>query len=297
MSRKRGRDLREPELDVISETIEPTDEEVKAYIDQYYIDNPNIQRTTFNDGILGITFKKNYGKKPTRRTPQDRLPQQMIDEDDINTEQIDDPIDGVPRRQPTEATNLGQSTPSLIGGQNLSSIGNLFGGGNDKGNVLDRIGGRVGQMAEEMAGISPEDIERGTDYSEPEEQITPRIHDPNIDIIQNPDIESTEKTFSGNTDPFIETGKEAKAPDVSIFLSMLHVGTKISFEYLKEISGYADQISVIQNFVPFELQNIEESAVNTLQTTRADDIGSLRTSSNNRMKFHIKDNSRLHMRL
>jgi len=160
MSRRRGRDLREPELDVISETIEPTDEEVKAYIDQYYIDNPNIQRTTFNDGILGITFKKNYGKKPTRQTPQDRLPPQMIDEDDISTEQIDDTIDGVPRQQPTAATNLG-GTPTSVGGQNLSSIGNLFGDGNDKGNVLDRIGGRVGQMAEEMAGGSFSNFNKG----------------------------------------------------------------------------------------------------------------------------------------
>ena len=266
---------------------EPTEEQVKAFIDQYYNDNPNIPKNNFNDAMLEVTYKKNYGKdRGGLKTPESELPPQMIDEDDIRTEQINEAIDKAPP-MPTSATQLG-GPPSSVGSKNLSSIGNIFGGG-DKGNLLDRIGERAGQMAEEMAGISPEDIERGTDYSEPEEQITPRIHDPNIDIIQNPDIESTEKTFSGNTDPFIETGKEAKAPDVSIFLSMLHVGTKISFEYLKEISGYADQISVIQNFVPFELQNIVESAVNTLQTTRADDIGSLRTSSNNRMKFHIKD--------
>ncbi len=113
--------------------------------------------------------------------------------------------------------------------------------------------------------------------------------DENIDISPDPDIESTEKTFSGTTDPFIETGKEAKVPDVSIFRSMLHVGTKMSFEFLKQSSGYSDILNIAQQFVPFELQDITNAAANTLQTTRTDDIGSLRTSSDNRMKIHIKD--------
>jgi len=240
------------------------------------------QRDVGGSGTLGGNQQKSgSGQNQPMGTT---APPQTFSEDNTPYQPVDEPIDNLPvPPMPTSATQLG-GTPSSVGSKNLSSIGNIFGGRSrqDKGNLLDRIGERVGQIAEEMGGVSPEDFG-------PEEQITPRIHDPNIDIIQNPDIESTEKTFSGNTDPFIETGKEAKAPDVSIFLSMLHVGTKISFEYLKEISGYADQISVIQNFVPFELQNIVESAVNTLQTTRADDIGSLRTSSNNRMKFHIKD--------
>lgn len=251
------------------------------------------QRDVGGSGKLGGNQQKSGSGRNQPIPPMGTTaPPQTFSEDNTPYQPVDEPIDNLPiPPMARTSTDLGKSTPSLIGGQSLSDVGDTFSGtgGGDKGNLLDRIGERVGQIAEEMGGVSPEDFERGVDYSEPEEQITPRIHDPNIDIIQNPDIESTEKTFSGNTDPFIETGKEAKAPDVSIFLSMLHVGTKISFEYLKEISGYADQISVIQNFVPFELQNIVESAVNTLQTTRADDIGSLRTSSNNRMKFHIKD--------
>ena len=157
MSSRRGRDLTNPEL--LSETIEPTEEEVQAYIDQYYRDNPNIQKSDFNDRILGITFRKNYGKQPTRQTPQDRLPPQMISEDDVAYEPIEDPL---PSRAPTTATDLG-GTPSLVGGTSLSSVKDTFSGegGGDKGNLLDRIGERVGQMAGEMAGGSLTDFNRG----------------------------------------------------------------------------------------------------------------------------------------
>lgn len=152
----RGRDLTDPELDIISETIEPTDEEVKAYIDQYYKDNPNIQRTPFNDGILGITFKKNYGKKPTRQTPQDRLPPQMISEDDIPYEPLDEPIDNVPP-PPTTAIDLGATTtPKLLGGMTHSDIKDTFSGG---GSLLDNIGESVAEGVLGMGGASLSDFE------------------------------------------------------------------------------------------------------------------------------------------
>lgn len=103
----------------------------------------------------------------------------------------------------------------------------------------------------------------------------------------NVDIESKETQFSQSSDPFIERGKEAEPPDASIFLSMIHVGTKISFEYLKQSNG--NIVNLVDSFIPDPLKDVVDTAINTLQTTRVDEIGSLRTSSKKRMKFNIED--------
>ena len=70
---------------------------------------------------------------------------------------------------------------------------------------------------------------------------------------------------------------------------MIHVGTKISFDYLKKASGYGDIIDLAENFLPFELKDVVNTAIDTLETTRTDEIGSLRASSKTRMKFNIQD--------
>jgi len=103
------------------------------------------------------------------------------------------------------------------------------------------------------------------------------------------DIEATETTFSTTTnDPYIERGKE-NSPDTGIFFSMLHVGTKLSYEYLKKSSGYEDLINIAEQFAPVDLKYVTNTAINTLHNTRIDDIGSLRASSSKRMKFNIED--------
>jgi len=145
------------------------------------------QRDVGGSGTLGGNQQRQKPSKaepttPSSFVPDNTLPPQMIDEDDIRTEQIDAPIDGVPR-PPTTATNLG-GTPSSVGEQNLSNIGNIFGGagGGDKGNLLDRIGQRAAQMAEEMAGISPEDIDRSSNLKSSTDETRP-----------NNDLETTQE--------------------------------------------------------------------------------------------------------
>ena len=135
------------------------------------------QRDVGGSGTLGGNQQRQ--KPPSSFVPDNTLPPQMIDEDDIRTEQIDDPID-TDTTIPTTATELG-GTPSSVGEQNLSNIGNIFGGG-DKGNLLDRIGQRAAQMAEEMAGISPEDIDRSSNLRSSTDETRP-----------NNDLETTQE--------------------------------------------------------------------------------------------------------
>jgi hypothetical protein len=136
------------------------------------------------------------------------------------------------------------------------------------------------KQAEEIN--TSENIAHGAEKMKQEELAT--VH-PDATV----DIEAGEATFSTTTnDPFIERGKE-NSPDTGIFSSMLHVGTKISYEYLKKSSGYEDIINIAEQFTPFELKSVVNTAINTLQTTRVDEIGSLRASSSKRMKFNIED--------
>ena len=116
-------------------------------------------------GTLGGNQKRQ--KPPSSFVPDETLPPKTFSEDNTPYQPIDEPIDNLPPPpMPTTATDLGKSTPSLVGGQSLSGVGDTFSGagGGDKDNLLDRIGERVGQMAEEMAGLSPEDFERGTGF-------------------------------------------------------------------------------------------------------------------------------------
>lgn len=127
-----------------------------------------------------------------------------------------------------------------------------------------------------MGDSIPDDTQKQANQEQ--EEFSGVHPDPNIDI------ETTQ-----TTNPFIETGKEADPPDASIFRSMIHTGTKITFDYLKEESQYGELIDLAENFLPFELKDVVDVAINTLETTRKDEIGSLRASSKKRMKFNIED--------
>lgn len=106
----------------------------------------------------------------------------------------------------------------------------------------------------------------------------------NIHPDANVDIEASEMTFSQTSDPFIESGKE-NPPDVSIFRSMIHVATKMSYDFLKQSSG----LDKAEYLVPDELRDVVSTAIFTLETTNSDDIGSSKASSKKRMKFNIVD--------
>ena len=135
------------------------------------------QRDVGGSGTLGGNQQRQ--KPPSSFVPDNTLPPQTFSEDNTPYEPIDDTID-TDTTIPTTATELG-GTPSSVGEQNLSNIGNIFGGG-DKGNLLDRIGQRTAQMAEEMAGISPEDIDRSSNLRSSTDKTRP-----------NNDLETTQE--------------------------------------------------------------------------------------------------------
>ena len=182
------------------------------------------QRDVGGSGTLGGNQQRQ--KPPSSFVPDNTLPPQMIDEDDIRTEQIDAPIDGVPRL-PTTATNLG-GTPSSVGEQNLSNIGNIFGGG-DKGNLLDRIGQRAAQMAEEMAGISPEDIDRSSNLRSSTDETRP-----------NNDLETTQEHH--------ETIETTTIQDETLDFKHLG-GSRTNFD---------------TNFIGYVLKEFSKKALNTM---------------------------------
>ena len=134
------------------------------------------QRDVGGSGTLGGNQERQ--KSPSSFVPDNTLPPQTFSEDNTSYQPINDPID-TDTTIPTTTTELG-GTPGSVGDQNLSNIGNIFSRG-DKGNLLDRIGQRTAQMAEEMAGISPEDIDRSS---------KPLITD---DTRPNNDLETTQE--------------------------------------------------------------------------------------------------------
>lgn len=94
------------------------------------------------------------------------------------------------------------------------------------------------------------------------------------------------------TDPMIEQGKE-NPPDATIFRQMIHVGAEMSFDYLKQLSGYGPAIDVgqalAQKFLGVEFSDVVDLAVDSLRTNKLSDIGSLRGSTPDRIKLQIKD--------
>jgi len=164
-------------------------------------------------------------------------------------------------------------------------LGNLF--GRKKGDTELGMSGMTGEPLiprEETEDTAPRQEHETHDQAKQEQEQFAGVHpDGNVDI------ESKESaSFSQSSDPFIETGKETPI-DATIFRSMIHEATKISYLFLKETGLSKNFFTLADTFVPFELKKVVDSAINTLETTRIDDIGSLRASSKTRMKFNIQD--------
>ena len=94
------------------------------------------------------------------------------------------------------------------------------------------------------------------------------------------------------TDPMIEQGKE-NSPDATIFRQMIHVGAELSFDYLKQLSGYGGAIDSAQamakKFLGFQFTDLVDLAVDSLQKNKLSDVGSLRGTTPDRIKLQMKD--------
>ena len=94
------------------------------------------------------------------------------------------------------------------------------------------------------------------------------------------------------TDPMIEEGKE-NTPDATIFRQMIHVGAEMSFDYLKQLSGYGGAIDLGQalakKFLGIQFSDVVDLAVDSLKSNKLSDVGSLRGTTPDRIKLQIKD--------
>jgi len=118
--------------------------------------------------------------------------------------------------------------------------------------------------------------------------ITPHTTDP----AEHEHSITTTPSTALQTDPMIEEGKE-NTPDATIFRQMVHVGAEMSFNYLKQLSGYGAVIDVgqalAQKFLGVQFSNVIDLAVNSLRTNKLSDVGSLRATTPDRIKLQIKD--------
>ena len=94
------------------------------------------------------------------------------------------------------------------------------------------------------------------------------------------------------TDPMIEQGKE-NPPDATIFRQMIHVGAELSFDYLKQLSGYGGAIDLGQalakKFLGVQFSDVVDLAADSLRKNKLSDVGSLRGTTPDRIKLQIKD--------
>ncbi len=94
------------------------------------------------------------------------------------------------------------------------------------------------------------------------------------------------------TDPMIEQGKE-NPPDATIFRQMIHVGSELSFDYLKQLSGYGGAIDLGQalakKFLGVQFSDVVDLAADSLRKNKLSDVGSLRGTTPERIKLQIKD--------
>ena len=175
--------------------------------------------------------------------------------------------------KPDTTTNV----PPATGG---STLGELFGG-----LVGRREGGR------ERAGVNNPSlrgeplIPRDAVPPPPSRQFIPRSTDP-------AEHSATLGIQQSQSNPFIEMGKEI-IPDASIFRKMLHVGSQLSFDYLKNASPYAAQIELVEQgakrLLGVEFSDVVDSAINAISNHKTSDLGTLRTENPNRIKLNITD--------
>lgn len=238
------------------------------------------------------TLGGNQPKSGSGGNQPETLPPQTFSEDNIPYQPIDDPIDNLPAPpMPTTATDLGKSTPSLVGGQSLSGIGDTFSGASreDKGSLLDRIGERVGQMAGEMAGVPLEDFETGSGGTLGGNERPSTTETPSATI---PDI--TDQAHSTSTDTIIYRQSEINHPDEHTVFKNALSGLSIAFvEYVKKVDPNIEiALSVMEN-IGFQLPEVINGAIGNVvsqigQISHMDTAG-LRASNNNRVKLRLQN--------
>ncbi len=122
----------------------------------------------------------------------------------------------------------------------------------------------------------------------PTEAITPHTTDP----AEHEHAITTTPSTALQTDPMIEQGKE-NPPDATIFKQMIHVGAEMSFDYLKQVSGYGPAIDfgqeLAKKFLGVQFGDVVDLAIDSLKTNKLSDIGSLRGTTPDRIKLQIKD--------
>ena len=120
------------------------------------------------------------------------------------------------------------------------------------------------------------------------EAITPHTTDP----AEHEHSITTTGISSLQTDPNIEQGKE-NPPDASIFRQMIHIGAEMSFDFLKQMSGFGEAIDLGQalakRYLGVQFGDVVDLAVDSLRSYKLTDIGSLRGTAPNRIKLQIKD--------
>ncbi len=178
--------------------------------------------------------------------------------------------------KPDTTTNV----PPATGG---STLGELFGG---LGDIAGTITGNTRPPSIESSDSQQESIvPRDAVPPPPSRQFIPRSTDP-------AEHSATLGIQQSQSNPFIEMGKEI-IPDASIFRKMLHVGSQLSFDYLKNTSPYAAQIELVEQgakrLLGVEFSDVVDSAINAISNHKTSDLGTLRTENPDRIKLNITD--------
>jgi len=187
-----------------------------------------------------------------------------------------------------------------------------------KGNAIDSESlseeqkNELRERMQEPAPTTKKDFERGMDeLTGMDKDIIPKATRPKDDTPPPPpstEIPTTAPTTTDpaelehsitatpstslQTDPIIEQGKE-NPPDATIFRQMIHVGAELSFDYLKQFSGYGGAIDTAQaitkRFLGFQFTDLVDLAVDSLKSNKLSDVGSLRGTTSDRIKLQMKD--------
>ena len=232
----------------------------------------------------------NQAKSGSGANQPETLPPQIFSEDNTPYQPIDDPIDNLPAPpMPTTSTDLGKSTPSLVGGQSLSGVGDTFGGKSreDKGSILDRIGERVGQMAGEMAGVPLEDFERDSGGTLRRNERPSPTQGPSATIQDITDQ-------SHQTDTIIFRESERNHPNEhTVFQSALSGLSIALVEYIKKVDPNIEIAVDFMERVGFNLPQVisgaSQNVVSQISQISHMDTASMRGSKNNRVKLRLQD--------
>ena len=194
--------------------------------------------------------------------------------DDTEGEQKETSFDA---SKPDRTTNV----PPATGG---STLGDMFGDIIDK--AAEGLGGLpTGGGLLSGDGLREPLLPRDAVPPPPSRQFIPRSTDP-------AEHEPTLGIQQSQNNPFIENGKEI-IPDASIFRKMLHVGSQLSFDYLKNASPYAAQIELVEQgakrLLGVEFGDVIDSAINAVSNHKTSDLGTMRTENPDRIKLNISD--------